>query len=491
MAGKSERFTKVGFQLPKALLGAAGTPLLERTIETFELTSCTVIINAEQLKFKSTIEQICKKSGVQLKLVVISPHTQGPSYSIFLASDELQSDLPKLIAYCDVGFKLDLFKFNLARKNCDGLFVTFSGFQPHAIRSPHFGYVSLSELGDVRQVHEKFSGTLTPEMQGSGGVYYFSTGEMMLRAIRDQIDNRTSIGGEFYISEAFEYLIEKNLRVSAFKIDKFYSWGTPEDLSDYNYFSNLNSKVRLPENSSSRHPDDQALLLAAGKSSRLNMDGRSPKQGIMIGSKELWEYSLDLVSKRIKTIAVLGPSLAGKVDYFESKHVSVILTKHQTKNSLESALCAFPKLFENSGTLHVLASDNICVIPSSEQFPYTADLFVWTCKEYPIANYKSDAFSWVMVSDSNHVEKLSIKKLPQDGSSWYPITGNFSFKDSQTAKKLISETLIYNQHEKEIHFEEIIDTALKLNYRIMIIDLNEYMTVGTPDELELAKFWLT
>jgi choline kinase len=491
MAGKSERFTKVGFQLPKAFLNAAGTPLLERTIETFGLTSCTVVINAEQLKFKGIIEQICENSGVQLNLVVISPHTQGPSYSLFLASTELQSDSPMLIAYCDVGFKLDLLKFNTSQKYCDGMFLTFSGFQPHVIRNPRFGYVTVSELGDVKQVHEKFSGTLTPEMQGSGGVYYFSSGNLMLRAIENQIENGKSTGGEFYISEAFEYLIENNLKVSTFKADKFYSWGTPEDLSDYNYFSNLNSKVNLGENSTSGHSDDSALLLAAGKSSRLNKDGQSPKQGIMIGSKELWEYSLDLVSKRIRTIAVLGPSLFGKVADFESKQISVILTKHQTRNSLESALCAFPKLFENSKTLHVLASDNICVIPNPEQFPYMADLLVWTCEKYPMTNYKKDAFSWVMVSDSNHVEKLSIKNLPQDGASWYPLTGNFSFKDSQTATRLITETLKCNQHEIEIHFEKIIDTALKLNYSIMIMDLDAYMTVGTPEELELAKFWLT
>ena len=491
MAGKSERFTKAGFQLPKAFLDAAGTPLLERTIESFKLTACTVIINDGQLKYKSIIEEICEKSGAQLNLVVIPPHIQGPSYSLFLASCELSSDLPKLIAYCDVGFKLDLLELSSSRKNSDGLFLTFSGFQPHTIRNPRFGYVTVSELGDVRQVHEKFSGTLTPEMQGSAGVYYFSTGKIMLSAIKNQIENGTSIGGEYYVSEAFEYLIENNLKVSAFKADKFYSWGTPEDLSDYNYFSNLNLKLQLHENSSNLDPDGNTLLLAAGKSSRLKKVGQSPKQRIIVGSKELWEYSLDLVSKRIKTIVVLGPSLAERVDNFESKGVSVIITKKQTENSLESALCAFPKLLENSERLHVLASDNICSIPSPERFPHTADLVVWTSKEYPIANYKPNAFSWVMVSDSNHVEKLSLKRLPEDSSAWYPITGNFSFKDSLIAYELIAKTLVNISNEQEVHFEKVIDTALELNYSVMIMDLNEYMTVGTPDELELANYWLT
>ena len=491
MAGKSERFTKVGFQLPKALLDAAGTPILKRTIETFQLTSCTVVINTEQLKFKSIIEEICEDSGVQLNLVVIPPHIHGPSYSVFLASKELNSDLPMLIAYCDVGFKLDLFKFSISQKNSDGLFLTFSGFQPHSMRNPRFGYVSVSESGDVRQIHEKFNGTITPDLQGSGGVYFFSTGKLMLEAIKHQIEKKESIGGEFYISEAFEYLIENNLKVSTFKANKFYSWGTPEDLSDYNYFSNLNIKLQLDENSSNGPLDGKALLLAAGKSSRLNKDGQSPKQAINVGGKELWEYSLGLVSKKIETIAILGPSLAGKADKFRAGGVSVIFTKHQTKNSLESALCAFPKLLENSERLHVLASDNICSIPSPEGFPLTADLVVWTSKEYPIANFKPDAFSWVMVSDSNHVERASIKFLPEDGSSWYPITGNFTFKDSQIANELIAKTLINNSSEPEIHFEEIINTALGLNYSVMIMDLNEYMTVGTPDELELAKYWLS
>lgn len=490
MAGKSERFTKAGFQLPKAFLDAGGKPLLEQTIETFELTSCTVVINAEQLRFKGIIEQICEKTGVQLKLVVISPHVKGPSYSLFLASDELESDLPMLIAYCDVGFKLDLLEFSISRKNCDGLFLTFSGFQPHTIRNPRFGYVTVSELGNIKKVHEKFNGTPTPEMQGSGGVYYFSTGELMKRAIKDQIKNGKSIAGEFYISEAFEYLIGIKLKVTAFKVDRFYSWGTPEDLSDYNYFSNLGSKVRLHKNISNEQSDDHALLLAAGKSSRLNKDRQSPKQGIMIGGKELWEYSLDLVSKRVNSIAVLGPSLVGKALDFESKGVSIIYTREQTESSLESAVCAFPKLPENSEWLHVLASDNICVIPNLEKFSRTGDLLVWTSKEYPMAKYKHNAFSWVRVSDSDHVENLSTKHLPDDGSSWYPLTGNFSFKNSQIAYELITKTLMKISDGLEVHFEKIIDTALELNYSVMIMDLTEYMTVGTPDELELANYWL-
>lgn len=490
MAGKSERFAIAGFRLPKALLEAGGIPLFERTIETFNLSSCTVIINSDQLQFKSMIEQICHNNGVLLKLLVITPHTQGPSYSLFLAANEFLTDRPVLIAYCDVGFTIDSVQFNISLKKSDGLFLTFSGFQMHDIRNPRFGYVTVSEIGEITAVHEKFSGTLNPSMQGSAGVYYFSSGTLMLKAITNQIEKTISIGGEFYISEAFEYLLENDLKVTAFKLQRFYSWGTPEDLSDYNYFSNMALNIHLNKPSQTGFSEDKALFLAAGKSSRLNKPGHSPKQKLILGNRELWEYSLDLVASRSHTIAILGPSLAGRVREFKSKGISVIITPQQTENSLESALCAFPEILENQGRLHILATDNICSMPKPEEFPDAADLVVWTSKKYPLAYYKQKAFSWVMVSDSNHIEKLSVKFLPEVGPSWYPLTGNFSFKSSKIAYELIADTLLNTADDSEIHFESIINTALTLNYSVMIMDLTEYMTIGTPEEYELARFWL-
>jgi hypothetical protein len=101
-----------------------------------------------------------------------------------------------------------------------------------------------------------------------------------------------------------------------------------------------------------------------------------------------------------------------------------------------------------------------------------------------------NSYSWVQVSDNNIVESLSEKRLPQDGTTWYPICGNFSFSSPELAKTLIRLSLEKNSKKlSEVHFESVIKIALEENVRVQIYDVANFLTIGTPAEANLSDYW--
>lgn len=44
------------------------------------------------------------------------------------------------------------------------------------------------------------------------------------------------INGEFYIDQAMNFVIQAGYRVQVFEVDKYVSWGTPDDFKTYKYW---------------------------------------------------------------------------------------------------------------------------------------------------------------------------------------------------------------------------------------------------------------
>ena len=50
------------------------------------------------------------------------------------------------------------------------------------------------------------------------------------------------INGEFYVDEMMNLLINDNLKVGIFEVEKYLCWGTPNDLKTYNYWKEFFTK---------------------------------------------------------------------------------------------------------------------------------------------------------------------------------------------------------------------------------------------------------
>ena len=79
----------------------------------------------------------------------------------------------------------------------------------------------------------------------SSGTYYFKTASIMKKYFEKTIKNDINVKGEYYVSLSYKAMIKDNLKINNFNLEYFMQWGTPSDMEDYKWYSNLfKSKIR-------------------------------------------------------------------------------------------------------------------------------------------------------------------------------------------------------------------------------------------------------
>ena len=90
MAGKSKRFKKNGYSLPKFLLDVGGKTVISRIIDCFsENDFFHFIISKSQNKNSKNINKILTKVCKYFKIHIIDDHDAGPVYSVMSIINEV------------------------------------------------------------------------------------------------------------------------------------------------------------------------------------------------------------------------------------------------------------------------------------------------------------------------------------------------------------------------------------------------------------------
>ena len=77
------------------------------------------------------------------------------------------------------------------------------------------------------------------EEYASTGTYFFSKGIYLLNYFKKVLENDVNVNGEYYCSLVYNFMVKDNLNIGIYEIEHFMQWGTPEDLEEYKWFSNL------------------------------------------------------------------------------------------------------------------------------------------------------------------------------------------------------------------------------------------------------------
>ena len=106
----------------------------------------------------------------------------------------------------------------------------------------------------------------------SSGTYFFKTGALMLKYFRKTIDLELKVNGEYYVSLAYKPMIKDGLKINTFLIDYFMQWGTPSDLEEFNWHSNIFEEIQRRYKNKSKNTmklNDGCLMMPmAGQGSR-------------------------------------------------------------------------------------------------------------------------------------------------------------------------------------------------------------------------------
>ena len=494
MAGSSSRFQDAGYERPKALLMADNKVVLERIISKYPNAESILIIanESQESEVISELEQI--NQIAKIKLAIIQSHDHGPSFSVARASRFINEKSKVVVTYCDVGVEIDEAEIVNELDLNDSICLAFRGFHPHILRNPTFGYLKCDSRDRVLDIREKRAFTLSPREEfASAGVYGFNNGKALLAAIDAQEAAQLEVAGEFYLSLAVLALIQSGKQVKLLRVKKFASWGTPEDLEDFNYYCKIQremvSKSKYSVSGSKR------ILLAGGKSERIRTRCDQSKQLLPISSKEdlLWSRGSGAINQEDDFVMFTSPSLYSEMRQANLLHEKISSVSQQTNSSLETALLSLKQLgsWQNQA-ITFCATDNIVGFTEDiELDPKTYDLVVWVAHEYPIADIDPTQFSWASVSDTGRIEDIFIKFRPNGVELIHPLVGNFSFNSLDLAESLLRET-IERSHSlgREPHLEDVALVAIKRGMRVKVLKCPLFLGVGTAEEYDLYRYLL-
>lgn len=500
MSGLGRRFLKAGFATPKPLIEIFGKPMFQWAREMYPADWETIfVVNTEHLSDKKlNMREKLLKVDPNAVIVELEPHSFGPGFAVNAATAAIKDYAPVIINYCDFAgtFNSDQGLRDLIKY--DSWVLTYSGFNPHMLRSNKFAYVKKNTSGEVIDIQEKQPFTNDPNSEEtSAGAYGFKSGSILKSALKFQLDNPTiySLGGEFYTSLTVKAALDLSFSVGTTLMDKFFQWGTPEDLSDFIYwnnsvheiFSNINVKK-------SEHPSN-VLILACGRGERIRSVANEDKILIPVGKKQLWEHAADSSDAGTTKCLLVRSELKERIQ--DRTDVRALTLDIETNGQADSALIGIEEFnIDNDLPLTILSSDS--VVPKNFNNLATqrlaesgADLVVWTSYQYPPALFEGEHFSWVKSSNYQVTDLLSKNTPKVDVDEWSIIIGNFTFKSgilarNEIRKLLSSDNLKING---EFYLDTLVKSFIESKMKVISVEVPNYFSLGTESEFLSYKYW--
>lgn len=276
-------------------------------------------------------------------------------------------------------------------------------------------------------------------------------------------------------------------------MEKFYQWGTPEDLDDFNYWTKAINEIDKHQ-SAILEKVEIGLILAAGEGRRVQEVYKVPKPAIKIKGTQLWRHSRKAFSVGSHPLLVIQ----GKHRLFleQTEDVAILELDKLTKGQADTAKIGIEQLnCDLTDPVTILSSD--CVLPynsvskAEELIEDGADVVVWTAVGYPPASQSQNDFSWVSV-ENEEVKSALHKTFPKENLHSYElITGNFSFKSKALLSKMLDDLLKSESMKinEEFYLDSIIELALKQNLTIARIRIPDFISIGTLNEIKTYNYW--
>jgi glucose-1-phosphate thymidylyltransferase len=234
LAGKGTRLRPHTHVTPKPMMRVAGKPVMSYVLDELrDLGGINQVIYITG-HLKEKVEDFARKS-LDIPSVFIEQKVQdGTAGAIALAKDLV--DQPVLIIFVDTIFDADLSVVN--RSDADGI-IWVKEVEDYQ----RFGVVVTDEAGNMTQIVEKPS---TPVSRRANiGLYYIKNWKLLFEGI-DHVLSSPPNKGEFYLTDAFQYLIDKGAKIQVIDVEGWYDAGKIETMLETNQTMLEKGRARRP-----------------------------------------------------------------------------------------------------------------------------------------------------------------------------------------------------------------------------------------------------
>jgi glucose-1-phosphate thymidylyltransferase len=222
LAGKGTRLRPHTHITPKPMLKIAGKPVIDYVMEDLQTLGNVdeVIYITGHLKDK--VEQYARTKYPFASVFVEQKEQRGTADAVALARPYI--DQPVMIIFVDTIFDAD---FSVVKRtDADGI-IWVKEVEDYQ----RFGVVVTDKDGNMTKIVEKPSTPISK--RANIGLYYVKNWKLMLDGI-DWVLKQPPNKGEYYLTDAFQYMIDKGAKIKVIDVEGWYDAGKLDTLLETN-----------------------------------------------------------------------------------------------------------------------------------------------------------------------------------------------------------------------------------------------------------------
>jgi len=507
MSGFGERFRRAGYAVPKPLIEIDGRPIIAHVIDMFPGERDFIFIcNQDHLddpeyRMAAVLRQYCPTG----RIIGIPPHKLGPIHAVRQVEHLIDPALPVIVNYCDFTCFWDWehFKQFVAAIACAGAIPAYKDFHPHTLGSTNYAY--MREInGWVQDIQEKQPYTQNRmEEFASSGTYYFASGKIMSEAFRATMEQDLNVNGEYYVSLAYKPLLAASAQIAVYPLQHFMQWGTPEDVAEYNCWSDTFRRLIAAE-AAPTAPQGAVVVPMAGLGQRFANEGYSvTKPLIPVSGKPMVAQATHDLPVAIYYVFVLRSDMPGHQEISgELKRIyahAVIKTiSGVTEGQACTALIGLEALEHVNGSAPGPITFGACdngALYDAKAFQQLldnpeVDVIVWGVRGHANAARNPKMFGWIDADEKNKIRKISVK-TPLEAPVTDPIVlGTFTFRRAKDFHRVVEHLIARDGRiNGEFYIDSCINDALDLGLRCHLFEVGSFLSWGTPNDLRTFEYW--
>jgi len=225
LAGKGTRLRPHTHHTPKPLLKVAGKPVLSYILDDL------LEIGVEEMVFvvgylRDTIEAWIREEYPQIKgHYVLQAVQDGTAGAVALAEPFIDDEV--LIVFADAVLEVD---YGLARS----LDSRYGGviWAKEVEDYQRFGVIVTAEDGTMQRIVEKPSEPVSK--LANIGLYHIRDWRLLFEGIHHTLDAPPGPSGEYYLTDAFQYMVDHGSKILTAPVEGWWDAGKPETLLETN-----------------------------------------------------------------------------------------------------------------------------------------------------------------------------------------------------------------------------------------------------------------
>jgi glucose-1-phosphate thymidylyltransferase len=234
LAGKGTRLRPHTHVTPKPMLKVAGKPVMSYILDDLEALGGVEQIIYITGHLKERVEEFTRATYKFPSVFVEQTVQNGTATAVDLARPYV--DQPVLIIFVDTIFDTDLSVIN--RTDADGIIWTkeVEDYQ-------RFGVVVTDADGNMTKIIEKPSTPISK--RANIGLYYVKNWKLLFEGI-DHVKRQPPNKGEYYLTDAFQYMIDHGAKIHVVDVQGWYDAGKLDTLLDTNRVMLEKGRARRP-----------------------------------------------------------------------------------------------------------------------------------------------------------------------------------------------------------------------------------------------------